>query len=63
MTRLRALVARAAQVTRRIVGVPDYEGYVAHLRAHHPGARPLSRDEFLRDVLARRYERPGSRCC
>ena len=30
-------IERAACVVRRIIGVPDYERYVAHVDAHHPG--------------------------
>ena len=47
----------------RILGVPDYAHYVAHMQEHHPGEPVLSRDEFMRERLAARYERPGARCC
>jgi uncharacterized short protein YbdD (DUF466 family) len=58
-----ALLARAAHVVRLVIGAPDYERYLAHVRRAHPGEVPLSRDAFAHDALARRYERPGSRCC
>jgi uncharacterized short protein YbdD (DUF466 family) len=48
---------------RRIVGVPDYDRYVTHMRACHPDQPVLSRDAFMRERLAARYERPGARCC
>jgi len=32
---------RAADVVRRVIGVPDYEGYLAHMRERHPGCVPL----------------------
>ena len=47
----------------RIIGAPDYDHYVAHMREHHPGEPVLSRDAFMRERLAARYERPGARCC
>ncbi|MGH7622136.1 MAG: YbdD/YjiX family protein [Gemmatimonadaceae bacterium] len=56
-------VARLADVVRRIIGVPDYQRYVAHLEACHPDQRPMSRDEFTRQRLNERYNKPGSRCC
>jgi uncharacterized short protein YbdD (DUF466 family) len=56
-------LGRAAAVIRRIIGVPDYEGYLAHHRAHHPGEEPLGERDFHRERLAARYSRPGSRCC
>jgi uncharacterized short protein YbdD (DUF466 family) len=60
---LAARVADVGALLRRIIGAPDYECYLAHLAARHPEATPLSRDAFARDALARRYDRPGSRCC
>lgn len=60
---LRERVARMAAVVRRIIGAPDYDIYVAHVTTCSAGAAPMSREEFARDALARRYNRPGSRCC
>ena len=57
------LLRRAAIVVRRIIGVPDYERYVAHLRERHAGVVPMSREEFERARLEDRYSRPGQRCC
>ena len=54
---------RAARVVRTIVGAPDYERYVAHMREHHQACDVVSRDEFMRQRLENRYSRPGSRCC
>ena len=56
-------VAAIARVVKFIIGVPDYERYVAHQREAHPGCAPLSRDAFMRERLEARYNRPGSRCC
>jgi uncharacterized short protein YbdD (DUF466 family) len=53
----------AARVLRRIIGVPDYEAYVAHHTRTHPGTVPLDRDTFVRQCQEARYSRPGSRCC
>jgi uncharacterized short protein YbdD (DUF466 family) len=58
-----ARVASVGSLLRRIIGAPDYESYFAHVTAHHPDVMPLSREAFARDALARRYDRPGSRCC
>ena len=63
MSAVIAFARRAASVVRRVIGAPDYERYLAHVTRCHPTATPLSRDEFARDALARRYDRPGSRCC
>jgi uncharacterized short protein YbdD (DUF466 family) len=58
-----AMCRQAAQVTRRVIGVPDYDRYLAHLRVHHPQAQPLARDEFIRQRQIDRYSKPGARCC
>jgi uncharacterized short protein YbdD (DUF466 family) len=63
VTALASFVHSVASVLRRVIGVPDYERYVAHIAHRHPDATPLSREEFARDALSRRYDRPGSRCC
>ena len=57
------LLTRLAVVLRRVIGAPDYAAYVAHVGRAHPGMVPMSREAFARDALARRYDRPGSRCC
>lgn len=51
------------QAVLRILGAPDYEQYVEHMREHHPEDPVLTRDAFMRERLAARYERPGARCC
>ena len=60
---LGAWLAAVGAVARRIIGVPDYECYIAHLQARHPDAPPVSREEFARQRLEDRYSRPGTRCC
>ncbi len=62
-SRLRTSIRAAGAVTRRIIGAPDYERYLAHLRQYHPGERPLSRQEFSRRRLEEKYSKPGARCC
>jgi uncharacterized short protein YbdD (DUF466 family) len=62
-SRLRTNVRAIGEATRRIIGAPDYERYLAHMHRHHPGARPLSREQFARERLEEKYSKPGSRCC
>jgi uncharacterized short protein YbdD (DUF466 family) len=54
---------RVAELLRAIVGAPDYDRYVAHVCACHPDQPVMTRDAFMRERLAARYERPGARCC
>lgn len=47
----------------QVFGIPDYERYVAHMASHHPGEAVLSRREFYRRAIDRKYGRSGPRCC
>ena len=60
---LRAVTRKLRQTAHLAVGIPDYQGYVAHRQAHHPGEPVMSYEEFFRERLASRYRRGGSRCC
>lgn len=59
----RSRIDRVAAVVRRIIGVPDYERYLAHARRCHPDQPLMSRDEFMRQRMVERYSKPGARCC
>ena len=58
-----ARLQRVLRVVRTVIGAPDYDRYVQHMRARHPSCEVVSRDEFIRQRLESRYSRPGSRCC
>jgi uncharacterized short protein YbdD (DUF466 family) len=61
---------RAAILWRRLreagalmVGVPDYDRYVAHMHETHPGTPVLSREAFLRARMEARYGgKDGGKC-
>jgi uncharacterized short protein YbdD (DUF466 family) len=61
--RWRDVMTRAAATARLMVGVPDYQAYLAHRRAAHPDEPAMSREEFHRERIARRYDERASRCC
>jgi uncharacterized short protein YbdD (DUF466 family) len=48
---------------RQIFGIPDYERYLAHRAAHHPGEPVLTRERFVAQAIDRRYGKSGPRCC
>ncbi len=62
-TRAAAMLRRIGQTARLMIGLPDYDGYRAHMASHHPDARPMTRAEFVAERQAARYGRGGSRCC
>lgn len=56
---------QVAECARLLVGVPSYQRYVDHVRRHHPGIEPMTRDAFFRERQEARYggkSRVG-RCC
>ncbi|HVT33271.1 MAG TPA: YbdD/YjiX family protein [Rhodanobacteraceae bacterium] len=61
--RLRRLWQRAAANARRVLGVPDYDAYVAHLRLYHPERAIPTRSAFFAEREAVRYRGGGGRCC
>jgi uncharacterized short protein YbdD (DUF466 family) len=63
MAHVAEALRHAAAVVRRVVGVPDYERYAAHMRECHPEIVALTREEFELARLEDRYSRPGQRCC
>lgn len=48
---------------RRIMGMPDYQGYVKHVRTCHPERPVPSEKEFYEAYLEHRYGGGVSRCC
>lgn len=49
-----------------MVGMPNYDNYVAHVRATHPDGPVMTYEEFFRDRQDARYGgggRGGFRCC
>ena len=47
--RLQSAWLRARETARRMIGVPDYETYVAHRRANHPDQPIMTYVEFFRE--------------
>ena len=54
------------QAARLMVGMPDYDTYVQHMRLNHSDKPIMSYEEFFRERQEARYGgadgRPG-RCC
>jgi uncharacterized short protein YbdD (DUF466 family) len=64
--RLRHLLCRVRQTANLMVGVPDYDNYVAHRRATHPGEPIMTYEEFFRERQQSRYAGSNGkigRCC
>ena len=48
---------------RLMVGVPDYDTYLAHMKATHPDREPMSYEAFFRERQQARYGGGTGRCC
>jgi uncharacterized short protein YbdD (DUF466 family) len=46
---LRLISKRLGECGHLMVGVPDYETYVAHVARAHPGQAPMTYKEFFRE--------------
>lgn len=52
------------QTLRLMVGIPDYETYVAHMQATHPDQELMTYEEFFRERQTARYGGKGRiGCC
>ncbi len=64
IARLHAAWKKAAQTANLAVGMPDYDTYVRHRRAAHPGEPVMSYAEFFRERQDARYGSAANpRCC
>ena len=60
---IRDALRRAGRIVRRVIGAPDYDRYLSHVRECHPGTVPMTQAEFEHARLEQRYSQPGERCC
>ena len=51
------------QAARLMVGLPDYDTYVAHVKTTHPERPVMSYEEFFRERQEARYNGGTGRCC
>ncbi len=61
----RQFARRIRETAHLMVGLPDYERYVAHCRRRHPDSKIMDRTEFMLQRMAERYggKGGGNRCC
>ena len=51
------------QSLRLMVGLPDYQTYVAHMESTHPDREPMSYEECFRARQEARYGGGQGKCC
>ena len=55
--------ARLRTFGAMLVGVPDYDTYLAHLRDKHPELPPMTREQFVRSRMEARLGAKGQGKC
>jgi uncharacterized short protein YbdD (DUF466 family) len=63
MNLISSFLSRTASTLRAVLGVPDYQRYLSHMRDAHPGDRVMSETEFNHTRMNDRYNGTGSKCC
>jgi uncharacterized short protein YbdD (DUF466 family) len=58
----KSVAAWAKHAARLLVGIPDYDTYVAHRRTTRPGEPVMTYEEFFRDRQNARYAFDKGRC-
>jgi uncharacterized short protein YbdD (DUF466 family) len=51
------------ETLRLMVGLPDYDTYVAHMRATHPDRPVMTYEAFFRERQNARYRAGAGKCC
>ncbi|MCO6524305.1 MAG: YbdD/YjiX family protein [Candidatus Schmidhempelia sp.] len=52
------------QAAKLMVGIPDYDTYVQHMKLTHPEQSPMTYEEFFKERQDARYNgKGGTRCC
>ncbi|WP_412057969.1 YbdD/YjiX family protein [Bartonella sp. DGB2] len=52
------------QAAKLMVGLPDYDTYVQHMRLTHPDQEPMNYETFFKERQNARYGgKGGGRCC
>ena len=65
MHKLWETLRRVRETAHLMVGLPDYDRYVAHIQSHHPDATVMTRAQFVDERTTKRFGGGNgmSRCC
>lgn len=51
------------QTARLMIGIPDYDTYVGHMKTIHPDRAPMTYKEFFKERQDSRYGKGRPGCC
>lgn len=63
INRMMKVARYMGQSLRLMVGVPDYDTYVVHMRDKHPDRPIMLYQEFFRERQVAKYDGKVGRCC
>jgi uncharacterized short protein YbdD (DUF466 family) len=49
MTNVRQFLGVIRTCSHSVLGIPSYDGYLAHVQQRHPDTAPMTRGEFFRE--------------
>jgi uncharacterized short protein YbdD (DUF466 family) len=62
--KIKALYEKSEKFFHPLVGLSSYEKYLEHMKRTHPDKEVLSRGEFFKESLDRKYNTGGfKKCC
>lgn len=57
-------IEKLRRMAHMMVGMPDYDSYLRHMREHHADSPAMDRTAFFRERQEARYGgRNGGKCC
>ncbi|XKM13821.1 YbdD/YjiX family protein [Orbaceae bacterium ac157xtp] len=52
------------QAAKLMIGIPDYDNYVQHIKLTHPELTPMTYEEFFKERQDAKYGgKGGFKCC
>lgn len=52
------------QAAKLMIGIPDYDTYVQHMKLTHPEQQPMTYEEFFKERQEAKYSgKGGFKCC
>lgn len=62
--RISKKIQRLIASIHTIIGAPNYEQYVNHMKTHHPNQPILKKGDFYQQMIDRKYNsKTANRCC
>lgn len=61
--KIKALYEKSEKFFHPLVGLSSYEKYLEHMQRNHPNEKALSRGDFFKECIERKYNSGGITKC